>query len=89
MSEINDKLNEKLCQQMDGMFDEDEEHRLRLIAKSYAMCENSIAVLSNLRTDKSYIYYGRTSNVLGFEPAGSYEKNRFYLGREDTVSHPP
>ena len=74
MSEINDKLNEKLRQQMDGMFDEDEEHRLRLIAKSYAMCENSIAVLSNLRTDKSYIYYGRTSNVLGFEPAGSYEK---------------
>lgn len=74
MSEIDDKLNEKLRQQMDGLFDEDEEHRFRLIAKSYAMCENSIAVLSNLRTDKSYIYYGRTSNVLGFEPAGSYEK---------------
>ena len=34
MSEINDKLNEKLRQQMDGMFDEDEEHRLRLIAES-------------------------------------------------------
>ena len=73
MSEIDDKLNEKLRQQMDGLFDEDEEQRFRLIAKSYAMCENSIAVLSNLRTDKSYIYYGRTSNVLGFEPAGSYE----------------
>ena len=55
MSEIDDKLNEKLRQQMDGLFDEDEEQRFRLIAKSYAMCENSIAVLSNLRTDKSYI----------------------------------
>ena len=78
MSEIDDKLNEKLRQQMDGLFDEDEEQRFRLIAKSYAMCENSIAVLINLRTDKSYIYYGRTSNVLGFEPAGSYEKMTWF-----------
>lgn len=78
MSEIDDKLNEKLHQQMDGLFDEDEEQRFRLIAKSYAMCENSIAVLSNLRTDKSYIYYGGTSNVLGFEPAGSYEKMTWF-----------
>ena len=38
MSEIDDKLNEKLRQQMDGLFDEDEEQRFRLIAKSYAMC---------------------------------------------------
>lgn len=74
MVNIDDKLNEKLRQQMDGRLDEDEELKLRLIAKSYAMCENSIAVLSNLRTDKSYIYYGKTSNILGFEPAGSYEK---------------
>lgn len=74
MSEIDDKLNEKLRQQMDGLFDEDEEQRFRLIAKSYAMCENSIAVLSNLRTDKSYIYYGRTSNVLGLNPQEAMKK---------------
>ena len=33
MIEINDKLNEKLCQQMDGQLEEDEELQLRLIAK--------------------------------------------------------
>lgn len=74
MSEIDDKLNEKLRQQKDGLLDEDEEQKYRLIAKVYAMCEHSIAVLSNLRTDKSYVYYGKTSHVLGFEPVGSYEK---------------
>ena len=55
MIEINDKLNEKLCQQMDGQLEEDEELQLRLIAKSYALCENAIAVLSNHRTNKSHI----------------------------------
>lgn len=74
MIEIHDGLNEKLRQQKDGQWEEEEEWQLRTIAKSYAMCENSIAVLSNLRTDKSYIYYGKTSDLLGFEPAGCYEK---------------
>lgn len=73
MIETIDKLDEKLRQQMDGRLDEDEELQLRFIAKSYAMCENAIAVLSNLRTDRSHIYYGRTSDILGFESAGSYE----------------
>ena len=61
MIEINDKLDEKLRQQMDGRLEEDEELQLRSVAKAYAMCENSIAVLSNLRTNKSHIYYGKTS----------------------------
>lgn len=74
MIEINDKLDEKLRQQMDGRLEEDEELQLRFVAKAYAMCENSIAVLSNLRTNKSHIYYGKTSDLLGFEPVGSYEK---------------
>lgn len=74
MIEINDKLEEKLRQQMDGRLEEDEELQLRFVAKAYAMCENSIAVLSNLRTNKSHIYYGKTSDLLGFEPVGSYEK---------------
>lgn len=71
MIEINDKLEEKLRQQMDGRLEEDEELQLRFVAKVYAMCENSIAVLSNLRTNKSHIYYGKTSDLLGFEPVGS------------------
>lgn len=74
MIEINDKLDEKLRQQMDGRLEEDEELQLRFVAKAYAICENSIAVLSNLRTNKSHIYYGKTSDLLGFEPVGSYEK---------------
>lgn len=74
MIKIDDRLNEKLRQQMDCQLDEDEELRLRIIAKSYAMCEHSIAVLSNLRTDKSYIYYGLTSDILGLDSAGRFEK---------------
>ncbi len=67
-------LNEKLRQQMDGCWEEAQEWQLRSIAQSYAICEHSIAVLSNLRTDQSYIYYGKTSNLLGVETAGTYEK---------------
>lgn len=74
MIDIDDTLNERLRRQMDGLYDEDEVMRLRNIAKSYAICENSIAVLSNLRTDTSYIYFGKTSDILGFEPSGSYQQ---------------
>ena len=68
MIEIDDKLNDKFRQQMDGRHDENEELEFRLIAKSYAMFENSIAVLSNLRVGSSFIYFGRVSDILGFEP---------------------
>lgn len=74
MIKIDDKLNDKLRQQMDCLLDEDEELKLRLVAKSYAVCEHSIAVLSNLRTDKGYIYYGRTSDILGLDSSGRFEK---------------
>lgn len=74
MIDIDDTLNERLRRQMDGQYDEDEVMRLRSIAKSYALCENSIAVLSNLRTDTSYIYFGQTSDLLGLEPSGSYQE---------------
>lgn len=42
MIEINDKLDEKLRQQMDGKLEEDEELQLRFVAKAYAMCENTV-----------------------------------------------
>ncbi len=74
MIEIDDKLNDKFRQQMDGRHDENEELEFRLIAKSYAMFENSIAVLSNLRVGSSFIYFGRVSDILGFEPSGCYQK---------------
>lgn len=74
MIDIDDTLNERLHRQMDGRYDEDEVMRLRGIAKAYAVCENSIAVLSNLRTDTSYIYFGKTSDIMGFEPSGSCQE---------------
>ena len=55
-------------QQKDNRFESDIVLRLRLIAQSYAICENSIAVLSNLRTDTSYMYFGKTSGAFGLEP---------------------
>lgn len=53
MIEIDERLNQKFHQQMDGVHAQDEEQRLCLIAQSYSICENSIAVLSNLRTGKA------------------------------------
>lgn len=50
---------------MDGVYMQDEEQRLCLIAQSYSICENSIAVLSNLRTGKSHIFFGKTCKILG------------------------
>jgi DNA-binding CsgD family transcriptional regulator len=72
MIEIDDTLGSKFLQQKDGVYNEAEITKLKLIAKSFAMCNNSLVVLSNLRTDTSYIYFGRTSDILEFEPAGSY-----------------
>lgn len=74
MIDIDDTLNERLRRQMDGLYNDDEVTRFRNIAKSYAVCENSIAVLCNLRTDTSYIYFGKTSDILGFEPSGSFQE---------------
>ena len=70
MVEINNNLKIKFLQQNDGTSIADEEIRLRAIAESYALCENSIAVLSNLRTDKSYIHFGGNSKFFDFEPVG-------------------
>ena len=70
MVEINNNLKIKFLQQNDGTNIADEEIRLRAIAESYALCENSIAVLSNLRTDKSYIHFGGNSKFFDFKPVG-------------------
>lgn len=43
---------------------------LKTIALGYAVTENAIAVLSDLKNDKSYIYYGGISEILGI--ADSY-----------------
>lgn len=74
MVEINEKLNERYRWQQDGIFEPDEEQNLRMVAKSYALCENAIAVLSNLRTDMSHIYYGKVGDILGFDTSTVYQK---------------
>lgn len=65
MIEIDDRLSKKFRQQMDGVYAQDEEQRLCIIAQSYSICENSIAVLSNLRTGKSHIFFGKSCRILG------------------------
>ena len=65
MLEIDERLSQKFHQQMDGIYAQDEERCLCLIAQSYSICENSIAVLSNLRTGKSHIFFGKSCKILG------------------------
>lgn len=42
-------------------------NRYRETAANYASIENAIAVLSDLRTNASYIYYGRFAELLGID----------------------
>lgn len=44
------------------------------IARNYARMENAIAVLSDLRGNASYIYYGGFSRVLGMDKCGGESK---------------
>lgn len=71
---INEKLDESYRMQKDGILVQDEEQRLRTVAQSYALCENAIAVLSNLRLGISHIYWGHVGESLGLATAGSYQK---------------
>lgn len=45
----------------------DELKRFIEIARNYAELENMVSVLSDLRTNKSYIFYGKFSKVLGLK----------------------
>lgn len=67
------KIEQLLVDQADGICVEEEELRLRIIAKSYADNECCIAVLTNLRTKNSHIYIGKTGEMLGFGKAGDYQ----------------
>lgn len=66
------ELNDKLLQQS---FSEEEKlsvclHKYRHIALMYSEVENSIAVLSNLQSNRSYIYYGGMAETLGLAKKG-------------------
>ena len=45
--------------------------------------ENAVSVLSDMHTDVSYVYYGRFSQVFGWNRENGTEENRFYLGGKD------
>lgn len=63
------------------------------VARNYARMENAIAVLSDLRTNASYIYYGGFSRMLGIDKCGDegrvssiWEKEIFKLVHPDDLA---
>lgn len=69
--EIVDKLSRELLEQdfsQDGAGSLLE--RYRSLAASYAELENALAVLSDMRSDSSYIYYGGFARTLGLSGDG-------------------
>lgn len=72
--DINNKLNEKLLSQsfVNNEHSDDEIERFKLVAATYAATENSIAVLSDLKEEMSYIYYGGIANLLGIGKKGTF-----------------
>lgn len=65
--DINSELNDELLRQPFA----DDDDRLagyKYIASIYAQTENAIAVLSDMKTDMSYIYYGGLGERLGIAP---------------------
>lgn len=63
------------------------------IARNYAQMENAVAVLSDLRTNVSYIYYGSFSRMLEIDKSGNegkvssiWEKEIFKLIHPDDLA---
>lgn len=72
---IDSTLNNKLSSQkfICDLSLTDELERCCNIAAAYAFTENAIAVLSDLKEGKSYIYYGGAAETLGLAKNGSCE----------------
>ena len=64
-----DRLNKEFSKQEfnAGIPCEELLNRYRIIACNYAEMENAIAVLSDLRSNASYIYYGKFAQILGID----------------------
>ncbi|PZP49578.1 MAG: helix-turn-helix transcriptional regulator [Pseudopedobacter saltans] len=69
MSQVKETLHNTLTQQdfsqENDTFSDIEKYKW--MAKTYATIENAIAVLSDLKEDKSYIYHGALATELGLE----------------------
>lgn len=69
-------LNEKLLAQT---FEEDQEKpnqlsQYQFMALMYSRVENAIAVLSDMKANKSYLYHGKVAKELGLEEQGLSEE---------------
>jgi hypothetical protein len=85
---IVDELNNEFSKQKSlykvGQQPVAELEKYKQIAMGYAEMENAVSVLSDMHTNVSYVYYGRFSQVFGWNREnGTEEKNRFYLGGKD------
>ena len=71
--DIADKLNKELLKQDFGTAPSrsDELSQYKEVASCYARMENAIAVLSDMRANVSYIYYGGFAQSLGLNTSGS------------------
>lgn len=67
------ELNETLLRQdfLPGQSPDEELERCRTVARNYARLENSLAVLSDMSTDISHLFYGGFAQRLGMGEAGS------------------
>lgn len=71
--DIVSQLNDELLKQV---FTEEQKQSIRLdeykeVASIYARIENSIAVLSDMKTNRSYAFYGGAAERLGLERRGT------------------
>ena len=64
----------------------DELDRYKMIACHYARVENALSVLSDMRSNTSYIYYGGFSKTLGLTKAGKTDEVCSIW--EDEIAHP-
>jgi len=72
MVEINERLDKRYRMQQDGILETGEEQRIMQLAAGYSYTEGSLAVLSNLRTNVSHVFFGCVGEALGFSPKDGY-----------------
>ena len=81
--DIIDKLNKELLKQnfMEHSSASHELDKYREVAYRYACLENAISVLSDMRTNISYIHIWRILRSIGTERNGKSPPHTFHLGR--------
>ena len=83
---LKDRLNRVLAgQDFTGQTDRSEVlERYKAAARCYAMTENAVAVLSDMRTNTSYIHYGGFARALGLGRGGA-QSEVYSIWEEDIL----